>query len=309
MTQKKSVPIALSILLAPALLSPVFSQSKWEETFDTTEIPEGWRTINNDGSPSSAETSGTFDYVELVEFVDDNGAVVDQVGPQTGARFWFSDFENANASGLIDEWLISPKIAGIASGDFLSFYAGAPDGEFDDSLRVFVSTADSSLASFTNQIDYFKVAGATDDYAEYTFDLSAFAGLDIFVAVNYHIVDGGPNGNHSDSVWLDHFSVSSTVTGVSGPSSRIDRFALQQNYPNPFNPSTEIVFQLGFQTEVTLVIYNLLGQEVAVLLDEKPFVAGAHSVSFEPTNLAAGVYYYRLTAGDFTDLKRMTLLK
>lgn len=91
-------------------------------------------------------------------------------------------------------------------------------------------------------------------------------------------------------------------------------FSLEQNYPNPFNPSTTIEFSLPHASEISLVIFNLLGQNVATLANRAPYASGVHSLQWDgrdnagnPT--ASGVYFYRLTAGDFTQQKKMMLLK
>lgn len=301
---KKHMQI-LSVLLTVFLWSAagMAQDVKWEETFDSDTPPAGWLRFDNDGSGLG------FTFEQGIEFLDKDSAVVGTVAPQAGERFWFSNFENANdASGLINEWLISPRIPGIESGDQLMFYAGAFDQGFDDSLRVFISTTDSAVASFTTQIAYFKVDGPVGEYTEYAFDLSDFAGSDIFVAVNYYIVDGGPDGASSEAVWLDHFVVTSTVTSVEKAGVLPD-FSLSQNYPNPFNPSTQISFSIAKESEVSLTVFNLLGQKVAVLLDGKSFAPGAHSVSFDASGLPNGIYYYKIEAGEFTDFKKMTLLK
>lgn len=91
-------------------------------------------------------------------------------------------------------------------------------------------------------------------------------------------------------------------------------FALRQNYPNPFNPTTTIRFELPEPAQVTLRIYNILGQEVVTLLDEATKAAGFHTISWDGRNTrnastAGGVYFYRLEAGGFTDVKKMLLLK
>jgi hypothetical protein len=85
-------------------------------------------------------------------------------------------------------------------------------------------------------------------------------------------------------------------------------YALHQNYPNPFNPRTQISFSLPQASHVTLEIYNVLGQRVATLADGD-LEAGHHTVSWDAAGLASGVYFYRLTAGQFTDRKKMLLLK
>jgi photosystem II stability/assembly factor-like uncharacterized protein len=94
-------------------------------------------------------------------------------------------------------------------------------------------------------------------------------------------------------------------------------FSLFQNYPNPFNPTTKIKFSLpavgerhsasgGFHT--TLIIYDALGREVQTLVNEK-LSPGTYEVNFDGSSLSSGVYFYRVTAGDFTDTKKLILLK
>lgn len=86
-------------------------------------------------------------------------------------------------------------------------------------------------------------------------------------------------------------------------------FSLGQNYPNPFNPATVIAFSLPAASRVTLKVYNLLGQEVAALMNGSEQSAGTHTVSFDASRLASGVYLYKMTAGTFTMTKRMMLQK
>lgn len=87
-----------------------------------------------------------------------------------------------------------------------------------------------------------------------------------------------------------------------------DKFILQQNYPNPFNPTTTIEFSLPEATTVHLAIYNVLGQEVATLIDGR-LAAGVHTVSFRAESLGSGVYWYRLTADADVATRSMILLK
>ena len=85
-------------------------------------------------------------------------------------------------------------------------------------------------------------------------------------------------------------------------------FALNQNYPNPFNPTTSIEYSVVGSQYVSLKVFNVLGKEVAVLVNEKQ-EPGVYTVNFSSANLSGGVYLYRLQAGDFVQTKKMILLK
>jgi len=85
-------------------------------------------------------------------------------------------------------------------------------------------------------------------------------------------------------------------------------FALEQNYPNPFNPSTAIRFQTTEYGFATLKVYDVLGSEVATLVNE-PLNAGEYETAFNASNYSSGIYFYRLQAGSSTQVKKMILMK
>ncbi len=85
-------------------------------------------------------------------------------------------------------------------------------------------------------------------------------------------------------------------------------FSLEQNYPNPFNPSTTIEFSIPQNGFITLKVFNVLGREVATLVNEQ-VEAGKHKVEFDASNLNSGVYFYKVESGSFADTKKMILLK
>ena len=87
-----------------------------------------------------------------------------------------------------------------------------------------------------------------------------------------------------------------------------NEFALHQNYPNPFNPETNIKFVLQKDSNVRLSVYNVAGQEVAVLVDEKKS-PGIHQVKFDATSLTSGVYFYKLKTNQGVLTKKMLLLQ
>jgi hypothetical protein len=85
-------------------------------------------------------------------------------------------------------------------------------------------------------------------------------------------------------------------------------FVLHQNYPNPFNPTTTIKFQIPHSSFVILKVFDLLGREVATLVNEE-MGAGSYEKNFDDSGLASGVYLYRLQAGSFTQTKKLLLLR
>jgi len=104
--------------------------------------------------------------------------------------------------------------------------------------------------------------------------------------------------NENPSSKLDEIGLVSTPTSLH----------LSQNYPNPFNPTTQIAYQLPDAANVRLSIFNLLGQEVEVLVNERK-EAGSYTASWNAGNLSSGVYMYRLEVGSNVITKRMTLIK
>jgi hypothetical protein len=87
-----------------------------------------------------------------------------------------------------------------------------------------------------------------------------------------------------------------------------NQFILRQNYPNPFNPSTNLSYVIGNSSFVTLKVYDVLGEEVATLVNEEKF-PGTYNINFNAVHLSSGVYYYRLKAGNYTETKKMILLR
>jgi hypothetical protein len=112
-----------------------------------------------------------------------------------------------------------------------------------------------------------------------------------------------------DSVFVLYNS-GNLPTGIKDPvrSGIPAEFRLGQNYPNPFNPSTVISFQLPVRSHVMLSVYNLLGQEVTTLIDDMQD-AGYRSAVWNANNSPSGVYYYRIQAGSYMEVRKMILLK
>jgi hypothetical protein len=111
-------------------------------------------------------------------------------------------------------------------------------------------------------------------------------------------------------MYLDYLAVPSSFVAVSvkNSSEAPDVYSLEQNYPNPFNPATTIRYSLAQPGQVKLRVYDLLGRLVATLVDDKQN-AGVYNVPFDARNTASGLYFYRIEAGEFTQVKKMLVLK
>jgi hypothetical protein len=124
-------------------------------------------------------------------------------------------------------------------------------------------------------------------------------------AGNHTIILSSPSGG----VNVDYLQVIAFVpTSVAERQNLPEGYFLSQNYPNPFNPATSINFSVGKPSQVKLTVYNVLGQNVATLVNSR-LNAGTHVVQFDAKKLTSGVYFYRLEAGDYILQKRMLLIK
>ncbi|MGC8653744.1 MAG: ammonia-forming cytochrome c nitrite reductase subunit c552 [Candidatus Kryptoniota bacterium] len=166
----------------------------------------------------------------------------------------------------------------------------------DSAARAYVSRADSILAKpNATGLDSAYVAEAT---------------------VNMTFAEGDESGgfhNHKYSVALLNDAITkakSVVTGINQSTSNIPlKFELLQNFPNPFNPSTKITFILPTATVITVEVYDILGQRVALLVNSKKFSAGIHTLTFDAEGLPSGIYLYRISTPLFSQVKKMLLLK
>jgi len=133
---------------------------------------------------------------------------------------------------------------------------------------------------------------------------------DVTLAANGNSVN--LSGNTSGDEWNFAPDKIISVVNTSAIVDQLDRspksFVLQQNYPNPFNPKTVISYQLSVHSQVSLNIYNIIGQRISTLVD-RPQSAGSYSVNFEANNLPSGTYFYTLRAGSKVQSKRMVLKK
>jgi len=114
----------------------------------------------------------------------------------------------------------------------------------------------------------------------------------------------------SQTLWygIEALGQGTAASAPGGGSTIPVKFDLSQNFPNPFNPTTAISFQLSAVSDVRLVVYDILGREVAVLVNERK-APGKYQTTFNASGLASGVYFCRIQAGHFVDTKQMLVVK
>ncbi len=164
-------------------------------------------------------------------------------------------------------------------------------------------------------IDYETAVSTTTsgEWEEMTWDMSG-AGFENHwdvITLIFDFQDGQTGDGSPDFTWyFDDLYVFAGEIGTSTESRGETPYKveLRQNYPNPFNPVTQIEYSLPQTGHVVLEVYNLMGQRVAVLANEVQN-AGWHNVTFDASNLASGVYLYRIQAGNFSETRKMILLK
>ncbi len=284
--------------------------------------------IRNDNVISAGNISEltTFDMLPFLNFI----TIVEGVTPE---RFKLM-MENAVSRIILDGG--EPVGSGEGTGRYAQFAGFTMEYnptltavELDDNLEPTVEgirVIDITLDDGTKIIENGLVVAGAPDVNLATANFTAGGGdqyplddLDqTLVGVTYqqalsnYIIDGlggsitsaqYPEGGEGRAVVTDRLPVANE------PFSDLPaEFGLDQNYPNPFNPTTNIQFALPQAADVQLSVYNMLGQKVATLVNNK-MDAGYHSVAFDARSLASGMYIYRIEAGKFTSVKKMMLIK
>lgn len=194
----------------------------------------------------------------------------------------------------------------LMAGDTLIAESMPVDGplwprDYDGYMRLLSATGDTLVSNDD---------GGSDWHSRIEF-VAAEAGS-YFVMLHSQDYGGGNGGGTDRDPSRGEYNLSVTLKGVDLTAVDSDEvpeeFVLHQNYPNPFNPVTTITYSLPEARDVTLTVYNLLGQRVAVLVDQFR-AAGTFVVNFDASHLASGLYLYQLRAGDHVQNKSMMLVK
>lgn len=291
------VMAAVGTLLAQPVASNTTGRVKYEETFADNTALADWTIINADSSTlNDIPTVGRFTDTLSIPF---SGNVAAKI---PGTFFWVSNFSNAKGH-LLDEWLISSKLPAVEIGDTLTFYAGSPGEADHDSIQVRLATVDpqGDISVFEHTLTRIRIDGPTGSWHPYKVALAIpdAIGKEVWVALRYWHTDGGPFGNHSDNIWIDHILITNNATtGIEDDLAALKKFELKQNYPNPFNPETEISYQLSAVSDVNIAIYNNLGQLITTLVKDRQS-PGTHSTRWSGRDqfgiaVSSGVYFYQL---------------
>ncbi len=118
-----------------------------------------------------------------------------------------------------------------------------------------------------------------------------------------------PSDLRDEAVRFDGFSIEEgTPVGIQSEILNLENFSLEQNYPNPFNPTTSISFSIPQSTFVTLKVYDVMGKEMASLVNGEK-AAGNYKINFDASELSSGIYFYKIHTGSFVNTKKMILLR
>jgi hypothetical protein len=248
--------------------------------------------------------------------------------PYSGTKYWGTILTGNYTQGPRLSSLTSPTYTVYSSRASFSFYhwyeaesrfdggnvkVSINGGAFQTVTAIGGYPIASIYSGFSNplagQPGYADVNGTR--WTKVTFDLTGIANEGNTLAIRFDF--GADNNTRVYRGWyVDDFV--SDGFGTSGPLSADEqqgvplRFLLEQNFPNPFNPTTQIKFQIANTDHVSLKIFDLLGREVATLVNQ-PMQAGNHQVSLNATDLASGTYFYRLQSGTNVAVKKLLVVK
>lgn len=229
--------------------------------------------------------------------IDDDGDPDLLVGAETGSSMQFYENTGSNTFVLNNSYIGGVISAGDGHPTFVDLDR---DGDYDlviggisGALRYYENTG-SPTSPVWNRNDAVM--------AELLVDQDAAAGFaDMDGDGKPDVIIGEYNGNFS-------YYKNQIPTSVEASNPLPTKFELQQNYPNPFNPATNLEFTIPHSQLTILKVFDLLGREVTTLVNEvRP--PGRYQVMWHARNVASGVYFYRLTAGSFTQMRRMIVLK
>jgi hypothetical protein len=171
--------------------------------------------------------------------------------------------------------------------------ANVSETNFASNVSVFLMKKSSALSFSKEEVTLELLEVKAEAKASFTFDVNRNAQINRKDTIDFIITS--PNGIMMTKQFIFSYT---------GPK----EFKLEQNFPNPFNPTTKIQYQLPIDAKVTLKVYDILGSEIATLVNEEQ-EAGYKEIQFTGSSIASGMYIYRLQAGNFVSVKKMLMVK
>lgn len=227
-------------------------------------------------------------------FANGDASVTDpKIGDKAGATQFYNFFQGK--IGLTGAMFTNPSTN--ASTPFA--LSGDPYGKTGWLDGTLIAAGDRRIGLASGPFNL--AAGESQEIVVAEIVAGAITGVDRLSAI-------GLLKNYVAQVKTTYNGLASIPTAIRDENQKPASFELHQNFPNPFNPTTKIGFSLSNSSHVTLKIFDLLGREVATLADGE-LSAGIHSVDFNAASLASGTYFYKLTSGEGSLVKKMMILK
>ncbi|QQS36877.1 MAG: T9SS type A sorting domain-containing protein [Ignavibacteriales bacterium] len=256
-------------------------------------------------------------HVHLLLGVTDTNAVVDAIVDifETGSGW---DATIVDQGGFdIAPYALGPGLGQMGYSCYLSFnearnvmaaqWTKIDGGEWCDVYFAYKGLDADTWSTPQNLTESPSQNNTQNHFAPFLYD----DGSDNYTAFSMYGYVAGATGPYGDTTTATVYYIAPvpfTGVGVGDGQNVVNSFKLDQNYPNPFNPSTSITYSIAERSNVSIKVYDVLGKEVATLINTTQD-AGEHSINFDASNLASGLYIYTLKSGNFTSSKKMMLLK
>ncbi len=215
----------------------------------------------------------------------------------TGTQSWVSEY---NGTGNGEDRASAVSILLNSSNTKSVIVTGkswGPSNTFD-----YATVRYNTESGIQSQVNRYTFTGNSNDIAK---DLVISPSKKVIITgFSQLIIDAGVGSSYVSTQSVDFGETIEMNSELTTPGS----FILHQNYPNPFNPATSIRFDLTQASNVRLAVYDMLGREINVLVNQN-LTAGTHNITFNASDLSSGIYFYKLEAGSFRDIKKMTLVK
>ncbi len=229
-----------------------------------------------------------------------------------------ADFNRMFLGILVQEysygWIAGDNGKIYMTTDYGYFWYPRESGTSENLYDItFKNSIEGAVAGSNGVVRYTSNAGTTWNEDTYlsgltSRDIISIAGVDSNTASAITVSDYNGDSQGADTTFFLSVSTEPFVDVEDEVKNIPSEFILEQNFPNPFNPVTTIQYSIPQRSNVTLKIYDVLGKEIAVLVNEEKD-RGVYNVNFDATGLASGIYLYKLQAGSFVETKKMILLR